>query len=160
MDYQHRRIVCGHQTDRRGLAQERADTRCPPVFRRCTEELRERIRQTLADFIAAFASGGSANPFLQSLIERHQGAAPDVLARAGLALSNFDEAPIFTIHGFCQRQLRDRVPFATVTSIHAGVVQPDALIQRRARRLAVGSQCAGDVEENWRQYQAEGCDTR
>jgi exodeoxyribonuclease V beta subunit len=26
----------------------------------------------------------------------------------GQALSNFDEAPIFTIHGFCQRQLRDR----------------------------------------------------
>jgi len=73
-----------------------------------TEELRGRIRQTLADAVAAFLCGSSVNPFLQSLVGQHRAASPDVLARLEQALSNFDEAPIFTIHGFCQRQLRDR----------------------------------------------------
>jgi exodeoxyribonuclease V beta subunit len=73
-----------------------------------TEELRGRIRQTLADAVTGFTDGSSSNPFLQTLIENHQGPVSGVLARLGQALSNFDEAPIFTIHGFCQRQLQDR----------------------------------------------------
>jgi exodeoxyribonuclease V beta subunit len=73
-----------------------------------TEELRGRIRQALADAAAAFVSGTSSTPFLQSLLEQSRGSAKDILAGLEQALSNFDEAPIFTIHGFCQRQLRDR----------------------------------------------------
>jgi exodeoxyribonuclease V beta subunit len=73
-----------------------------------TEELRVRIRQTLADAAGAFAAGASGDSFLQSLVERHRAGASDIPARLEQAMNNFDEAPIFTIHGFCQRQLRDR----------------------------------------------------
>ena len=73
-----------------------------------TEELRHRIRQTLADALQAFESGSSDIPFLQALVHRLSGEAREMEARLQNALCGFDEAPIFTIHGFCQRMLKDR----------------------------------------------------
>src|SRR5690242_11090439 len=51
-----------------------------------TEELRGRIRQTLADARVAFASGASSNPFLQSLVESHSTSTADAVARLEQAL--------------------------------------------------------------------------
>ena len=65
-----------------------------------TEELRDRIRQTLADALQAFESGSSDVPFLRDLVKRHSGEAREMKARLQTALCGFDEAPIFTIHGF------------------------------------------------------------
>jgi len=73
-----------------------------------TEELRHRIRQTLADALQAFESGSSDIPFLQALVDRLSGEAKEMEARLQTALCGFDEAPIYTIHGFCQRMLKDR----------------------------------------------------
>ena len=73
-----------------------------------TEELRHRIRQTLADALQAFESGSSDIPFLQALVEQHAAEAKEMEARLQNALCGFDEAPIYTIHGFCQRTLKDR----------------------------------------------------
>jgi exodeoxyribonuclease V beta subunit len=73
-----------------------------------TEELRHRIRQTLADALRAFESGSSDIPFLKDLVDRHSAEAKEMEARLQNALCGFDEAPIYTIHGFCQRMLKDR----------------------------------------------------
>ena len=71
-----------------------------------TEELRDRIRRKIREALEACSSGTSPDSFLRSLIlkvpEREEAAA---LLRA--ALLDYDEAAIFTIHGFCQRTLQE-----------------------------------------------------
>ena len=71
-----------------------------------TEELKGRIRAWLVTAREAFRKGSSADRFLHALVERH---AHHDLAVEALqnALTNFDQAAIFTIHGFCQRILQD-----------------------------------------------------
>ena len=71
-----------------------------------TAELKDRIRNRLRDAVSAFEAGESDEPFLQGLIDRH----PDTrlaLDRLRSAIRDFDEAAIFTIHGFCMRMLRE-----------------------------------------------------
>ncbi|WP_088282650.1 exodeoxyribonuclease V subunit beta [Ideonella sp. A 288] len=82
-----------------------------------TAELRERIRQRIAEALAHVQ--GSAPPggdgFVRDLIARLRdaGREEDTLQRQlDLALQRFDEAAIFTIHGFCHRALLD-TPFTT-----------------------------------------------
>ncbi len=70
-----------------------------------TEELRDRIRKRLQTARMAFEEKKSDDPFIQFLLDdldRH----PE---RARLLLSaerQMDEATVFTIHGFCQRMLK------------------------------------------------------
>ncbi len=75
-----------------------------------TDELRDRIRRRLRDAAEALERGDSADPLEAELLRRT--ADPDArqLARRRLqdALTLFDQAAIFTIHGFCQRVLSDR----------------------------------------------------
>jgi exodeoxyribonuclease V beta subunit len=75
-----------------------------------TDELRDRIRRRLRDALDALERGDSADPLEAELLRRT--AAPDARqpARRRLqdALTLFDQAAIFTIHGFCQRVLSDR----------------------------------------------------
>jgi len=73
-----------------------------------TEELRDRVRRALTEALRAFVSGKSDVPFLQALVTKHRDQAHEMRARLQNALCGFDEAPIYTIHGFCQRTLRDR----------------------------------------------------
>ena len=70
-----------------------------------TAELRERIRARLADLLAVYEGTPSDDDFLNQLHARH----PDEASRRRLLLAvhGFDEAAIFTIHGFCQRALQD-----------------------------------------------------
>jgi exodeoxyribonuclease V beta subunit len=84
-----------------------------------TAELRERIRQRIVDTLAWLrpdrgAPAGGGDAFVERLVETlrtRRGLDDDTLAaRLELALSTFDEASIFTIHGFCQRALAD-TPF-------------------------------------------------
>ena len=87
-----------------------------------TEELRDRIRRTIRAAIDAFTKGGHDDPFLDSLVKK--GLMPDracprmslsgvrndkreTLRVLRAALRDFDEAPIYTIHGFCQRVLHE-----------------------------------------------------
>lgn len=72
-----------------------------------TAELRDRIRRRMRAAVAAFDSDVLPDdPVLCGLREV---ASDRVIARRHLAteLRRFDEAAIFTIHGFCQRMLRD-----------------------------------------------------
>jgi exodeoxyribonuclease V beta subunit len=75
-----------------------------------TAELRGRIRETIAD-----ALGQKRLPFVEEIVEKVTDR-KQLERRLKNALQNFDEAPIFTIHGFCKRILADRafesgVPF-------------------------------------------------
>lgn len=70
-----------------------------------TAELRERIRARLAELLSLYEGGESGDAFLVELHRRHPGEA--ARRRLLLAVHGFDEAAIFTIHGFCQRALQD-----------------------------------------------------
>ena len=92
-----------------------------------TAELRERIRSRIVDTQRALQSdelkitAKTGDPFVTALIAttRQMGIENGVmLQRLDLALQTFDEAAIYTIHGFCQRALADApfavgMPFAT-----------------------------------------------
>ncbi len=73
-----------------------------------TEELRSRIRDILVQAAKTFASGKTTNPFLHALYCAHQENAQEILTRLERSLCSFDEASIYSIHGFCQRTLKDR----------------------------------------------------
>ena len=72
-----------------------------------TGELRYRVRNRLRAALDAFQSGSAppGDTFLQELLTRHTREHAVTLLTASLA--DFDEAAIFTIHGFCQRVLHD-----------------------------------------------------
>lgn len=69
-----------------------------------TAELRERIRDRLKEVLDALDIGSSKDELCRSIL-----ADPpyDARKRIRQALSNFDQAVIFTIHGFCKSMLRD-----------------------------------------------------
>lgn len=71
-----------------------------------TEELKDRIRNKLVQARDAFAAGNSVDPLIESLLKIY----PDQQA-AGMclheALIDFDQAAIYTIHGFCQRIIHE-----------------------------------------------------
>jgi exodeoxyribonuclease V beta subunit len=71
-----------------------------------TEELRERIRGRIIDAIGAFGADGHEDPFLDRLAKATEDRDRS-LNRLKQALQAFDEAEIFTIHGFCQRLLAE-----------------------------------------------------
>ncbi len=71
-----------------------------------TEELKERIRNKLVEAKAAFIKGESSDSLIDSLCkkyEKHE-LASELMSKA---LIDFNEASIFTIHGFCARILSE-----------------------------------------------------
>ena len=71
-----------------------------------TAELRDRIRARIVQTRHAFISGHSDDPLIDQLLTHvsdHQHAAQLLLA----AIRQMDEAAIYTIHGFCQRMLKE-----------------------------------------------------
>ena len=72
-----------------------------------THDLRRRIREKIIDAFNAFSTGKAEEEILQKLLARfsdHHGRAVKLL---GDALRSFDEASVYTIHGFCQRMLKE-----------------------------------------------------
>jgi exodeoxyribonuclease V beta subunit len=71
-----------------------------------TEELKIRIRNKLVQARDAFTAGCQADPLIESLVKTYtdQRAARD---RLHDALIDFDQAAIYTIHGFCQRIIHE-----------------------------------------------------
>jgi exodeoxyribonuclease V beta subunit len=70
------------------------------------DDLKTRVRQKIIDGIAAFTEGVSDDAFLTELMPEVMDW-PEALRRLTIALRNFDEAAIFTIHGFCRRVLNE-----------------------------------------------------
>ncbi|HVN71114.1 MAG TPA: UvrD-helicase domain-containing protein, partial [Desulfomonilia bacterium] len=71
-----------------------------------TDELKTRIRDKLRDAVDAFTTGGSTDSFISGLLEQVENRA-EALNILRDSLSGFDEAAISTIHGFCQRMLKE-----------------------------------------------------
>jgi exodeoxyribonuclease V beta subunit len=71
-----------------------------------TEELRDRIRTKLRQAVEAFRFGDSPDQFLKGLVLKIP-QAQKAIRDLEEALNDFDEAPIFTIHGFCQQTLHE-----------------------------------------------------
>ncbi|WP_137938467.1 exodeoxyribonuclease V subunit beta [Chitinivorax sp. B] len=72
-----------------------------------TAELRERIRARLVAVLRAFEHGDSDDSFCRTLVNHYNGELNTAIRRLTRAISGFDDAAIHTIHGFCQRVLRD-----------------------------------------------------
>ena len=72
-----------------------------------TQELRDRIRARLSEAAQAFRGRAVADPTLHALMADYPAAEhPACARRLELAAQWMDEAAIFTIHGWCQRMLR------------------------------------------------------
>ncbi|MGB0127972.1 MAG: UvrD-helicase domain-containing protein, partial [Rhodocyclaceae bacterium] len=117
-----------------------------------TAELRARIRSRIVEVLAFLRSGMApqGDPFVGQLVEALEtrcGFDHAALAsRLDLALQVFDEAAIFTIHGFCQRALAD-TPFAAALPMAVELVQDDAELVNQA------------VQDFWRRHiAADGLD--
>ena len=95
-----------------------------------TAELRERIRTRLLELLEFLngATSRATDPFIRTLaddlLQREGTSKQDLTARLELALHSFDEAAIFTIHGFCQRALADN-PFAAGLPMRTELVESD-----------------------------------
>ncbi len=102
-----------------------------------TAELKSRIRERLVAMEQVLREPASADPagFEARYATRcmdHEEWRERALSRLRLAISEFDEAAIFTIHGFCQRALAE-VPFAAGLAFGMEVVEDDKrLIDRVA----------------------------
>lgn len=71
-----------------------------------TQELKARIRSRLGQAVEAFTQGRVQDPFLDEMVKGF-GRSKRTLRLLQDAIRNFDEAAIFTIHGFCRRMLHD-----------------------------------------------------
>ncbi|HNS56153.1 MAG TPA: UvrD-helicase domain-containing protein, partial [Smithellaceae bacterium] len=96
-----------------------------------TAELKKRIRKMLQEAQAAFAEGTAANSFLQALLAQYPAAEQrkKITRRLAQALTNFDEAAIHTIHGFCQRILLDNA-FESATMFDAELIENQQSLER------------------------------
>ena len=121
-----------------------------------TAELRERIRSRLVDTLRYLQAPDITitDPFVTTLVEtvlagysdhRPEGSHQRNLMqqRLDLALQTFDEAAIFTIHGFCQRALSD-APFAAGLPFASELLADDSEIVLRV------------VQDFWRQKISSG----
>lgn len=102
-----------------------------------TEELRDRIRRQIRAAVAAFSRGGHDDAFLDAMARRTEDCEAAIrLLRS--ALRDFDEAAIHTIHGFCQRVLREH------TFESAGLFETEMVPDERPLRREI-------VCDFWRQ---------
>jgi exodeoxyribonuclease V beta subunit len=113
-----------------------------------TAELRERIRSRLVDVLAYLQRGAStADPFVARLVAAVENNAgvdqPQMRLRLEAALHTFDEAAVFTIHGFCQRALSD-TPFAAGLPFSLELLRDDQPLRLEA------------VSDFWRRHVASG----
>jgi exodeoxyribonuclease V beta subunit len=108
-----------------------------------TAELRERVRSRIVQTLAVHRGLAEGDAFVRDLLHRLRGSAgnDDIENRLKLALHSFDEAAIFTIHGFCQRALAE-LPFSAGLPLTLNLLQDDSPL-----RLQV-------VRDFWRRHMA------
>jgi exodeoxyribonuclease V beta subunit len=88
-----------------------------------TAELKRRIRKMLQEAQTVFATGTAADSFLQTILEKSPAVSQRkrIVSQLALALTNFDETAIHTIHGFCQRVLMENA-FESATMFDAELI--------------------------------------
>lgn len=72
-----------------------------------TAELKDRIRSKLREAVGALSGERTEDAFLTALVKRHK-SSKTALGDLKVALRAFDQAAIFTIHGFCNRMLYEK----------------------------------------------------
>ncbi|MGB1296807.1 MAG: exodeoxyribonuclease V subunit beta [Psychrobium sp.] len=103
-----------------------------------TSELRDRIRSRIVQTRHAFIAGFSDDPLIRHLlgeVSDHKQAEQLLLN----AVRQMDEAAIFTIHGFCQRMLKEHA-FESGSYFETEFITEQADIRRQA------------VEDFWREH--------
>ena len=75
--------------------------------RAATRELKNRIRRNLTKTLEALKSQQSEIDYLKAIIEEGEESVSLAITRIEEALICFDQAQIFTVHGFCHRMLSD-----------------------------------------------------
>lgn len=100
------RLLLGHGKDNGYIFPLTVDKILVVTFTEAaTAELRSRIRERIVSVRLAFLAGHSEDPFSQRLISDSNSVQADIrLLR--FAELQIDEAAIYTIHGFCQRMLK------------------------------------------------------
>ncbi len=93
-----------------------------------TDELRHRIRQTLKTAEDAFKRGHSDDTFFDGVVKKFRNPAEKV-PQLTEALRDFDEAAIFTIHGFCQKVLQTNA-FETGALFDTELIPDEAVLRR------------------------------
>ena len=113
-----------------------------------TAELRARVRRRLRAALSRFETvDDCGDEFLDRLVvnRRAEGALDQDRAQLMVALHTFDEAAIFTIHGFCQRMLRENafesgVPFDAELITNEGPLLADVVQDFWVRELHAAPQ--------------------
>lgn len=70
-------------------------------------EFKQRVFQLIETLIEQFVKRESPFDYIQAILERGEEAIKEAKSRLQRALARFEEASIFTIHGFCFRALRE-----------------------------------------------------
>lgn len=96
-----------------------------------TEELRGRIRLRLHSALDDLRRGITKDEIVATFIKK--GDVQSGIGALNLALESFDEAQIFTIHGFCQRMLSDHAFESNARFDTALLIDPNPLFQEVAR---------------------------
>ena len=96
-----------------------------------TQELRGRIRSLLHD-AWLYLTGHDHDPDFDTLIGAFRGQ-DDALLRLQKALINFDEAAIYSIHGFCQRVLNS-FPLETRSLLQQQILPDEKQLEQSAIR--------------------------
>jgi exodeoxyribonuclease V beta subunit len=114
--------------------------------RAATAELRSRVRRRLVATLRAL-EGGSADPRDENLVALLAGDREPAASRIREALTHFDRAQIFTIHGFAQRLLGQLGLYARLShELEPG--EPDELLlAQTAGDLIVGRYATNGDEE-------------
>jgi exodeoxyribonuclease V beta subunit len=110
-----------------------------------TKELKERIRKRLKEAEEAFESGCSEDPLLESLLHKLPDHA-DGRRLLSSAVRSFDEAAIFTIHGFCQRMLQEN-PFESGSLCNTELMTDQGSILREVAQDYWRINCYGESRE-------------
>ncbi|MBI1310521.1 AAA family ATPase [bacterium] len=121
-----------------------------------TAELRSRLRERITaarNLVAAFDDGdaavaGSDDGQLLAILDRcgawQTGSREKLIDRLEAALLSFDQAPVFTIHGFCNRVLQELV-FETGTRFNVELVSSvDDLIDECVHDFVARHWCGND----------------
>ena len=99
--------------------------------KKATAELRERIFIRLRESLAALeGSYDRSDLFLKELHEK-TAEKPEAAKCLRQAIHNFDDAQVFTIHGFCQKVLNEHALLAGVP-FELDITQTDELLQQAA----------------------------